>query len=343
MAFSDLLKLLTSAFTTAHFLPCVLASVAGAWALPILVDPNDGLQIARKLQPLATTHKVAAALGIAILLSVAFNILSRSQTRFYEGYVPSRTFWKPLIALQAAKRAKAVEEREALANIPKGKRSKATQRRLDAVARALQTRHARSQELTLATRLGNVFRAFEGYPNDRYNFDGVTMWPRIEPLLPEPARASVASARSNVDLLLTAGTLAWFATALVVWLEPLSTDTLILVATLALLAYLCYRAAVIAALSLGMTVRASFDIGRVELLKAMGMELPNALSDERELWGKMTDFLLFNRGDGGRESVSSEGFAHRIQRLAGPLMIAITVAAAMEAPKLIKRRLRERC
>lgn len=292
MPFSDVVKLFSSQFDVSQFLPSLLAALAGVWGIPIIVDRGDQLQAAKKLLPLATTDKAVLAVAVAIVLSVIFTILSTTQVRLYEGYL-GRRLWTPLRKWQVRKRKCSIAERDRLKNL--STKSSDQQQRLNSLAVRLETRFARSDRATMPTLLGNVYRAFEGYPNERYNFDGVVMWPRIQPLVPEAVRTELAATQSRVDLLLTSTTLISISAVLVVILQPFTFKTILMVTSLLVSGYLTYRGAVIAALSLGDVVRSGFDIGRKTLLETLGFELPASLEEERKLWAEVTDFLLFNK------------------------------------------------
>jgi len=324
--FSDVVKLFTNSFSTTQFLPALLASLAGVWGLPLIVHGDDPLQPIKKVLTLASTEKAVLAVAVAVVLSVVFTILSTTLLRVYEGYIGHRLFWAPLRASELRRRRQTIEERDRLKAL--GDRTPAQQQRLNSLALAVETRFARSDRATMATSLGNVYRAFEGYPNDRYHFDGVVMWPRIYPLLPESARADVSAAQSRIDLLITSTTLSYLAALIVVWLEPFSLRTALLVATLTVGGYVAYRGAVTAALSMGMAVRASFDIGRKTLLESLGLKLPESLEEERELWRRLTDFLLYNK-PGLRPKEEDPPGSNDVAKAGALLLIVAAIAWAL--------------
>jgi hypothetical protein len=65
-----------------------------------------------------------------------------------------------------------------------------------------------SRNQVKATRLGNILRASERYPYDRYGADAVLVWPRLYPLLPESVITSIAQAREALEFLLVLSALA---------------------------------------------------------------------------------------------------------------------------------------
>jgi hypothetical protein len=140
------------------------------------------------------------------------------------------------------------------------------------------------------TRLGNVLGAAEDYSGDprRYGLDAVFFWPRLYPLLPDGMRASLAAARSTMETLLLFSALAllFTATALVAGAAGVISPVVASIGGVAglLASPVAYRLAVRAGWDYGELVRASFDVYRRELLKAMGFPLPGNLEDERAVW-----------------------------------------------------------
>src|SRR5665213_2035688 len=59
----------------------------------------------------------------------------------------------------------------------------------------------------LPTRLGNVIRAFEGYPNARYGIDAIVLWPRLVQKLPKEFTESLDAAKSSFDFMLNGSVL----------------------------------------------------------------------------------------------------------------------------------------
>ena len=51
----------------------------------------------------------------------------------------------------------------------------------------------------MPTRLGNILRNAELYPNERYKIDAVLMWPRLLAVLPDSFNESLASTKSSLD------------------------------------------------------------------------------------------------------------------------------------------------
>jgi len=153
------------------------------------------------------------------------------------------------------------------------------------------------------TRLGNVLGAAELYPGDprRYGADASFFWPRLYPLLPDVMRAALADARSAMEslLLFSAFAVAFAATALVSGIAGVISPAAAVIggASGLVVSPLAYRLAVRAGLDFGELIRASFDVYRRDLLRAMGYPPPGTLDEERDVWRAVSK-QLYRRGTG---------------------------------------------
>ncbi|WP_435589440.1 hypothetical protein [Micromonospora chalcea] len=272
LAVRDIVSLLVP---TLAFVVSVLALVARAagWAeTRAWVRQLDGLQVT--LLGLAG----AATLLVTVLL-LQFWLLPL--TRMYEGY------WGSLRWAQAWARRRQVRRWELLSG--------------ETGYRTMYSRFPLDREDIMPTRLGNVFRAAEGYTQDRYGMDAVFFWPRLYPLLPEPLRVELAGLRSVIDLTLVSATFAGVLSVLVVAFAGAAdlglARTLLLATALLLLFRLLYLWSVSAAARYCELVRSAFDISRRTLLAACGVRLPATLEEERQLWQALGQ-LLYRGGVG---------------------------------------------
>ncbi len=70
----------------------------------------------------------------------------------------------------------------------------------------------------MPTALGNVMKAAELYPQQRYRLDAVVIWSRLQPLLPAEYTELLQQAKTSIDVLLTLSTYTWlFGVPLAVW------------------------------------------------------------------------------------------------------------------------------
>ena len=128
-------------------------------------------------------------------------------------------------------------------------------------------------ELRMPTRLGNVLRAAEQRPRERYGLDAIVCWSRLWLLLPETARTELSAARGQLDT--RAGVWLWAVLfscwGVFVWWAPLVG---------VVLAAAVYRSLADSAAVYGDLVVAAYDVYRGELYRALHWPLPIAPADE---------------------------------------------------------------
>jgi|SRR5579864_1858990 len=148
-----------------------------------------------------------------------------------------------------------------------------------------------------ATRLGNVIDSFNRYPFTRYRMETEVFWPRLQHVIAEDLSAHVGDQRILLDFSLTIASLAALYAALAVLVGPwVSFDPGLWLSTGAGAMGICifsYFLAVSAAEQLGDLVRSSFDLFRLDLLKALGLERPQLVSAERSTWERMSQLVVY--------------------------------------------------
>ena len=172
----------------------------------------------------------------------------------------------------------------------KGQPDAAALQRMQASAAALLQGFPAPERL-MPTALGNVLRAAEDRPQRAYGLDGVTIWPRLFPLLPEAMKGLLADARNQMDVALRFAAvfvLAAVACAALLWRHP-PWAALALVALF--LAWLSYRAGVQAAAAYGQLVEVAFDLHRFSLYPALHLALPADPEAERALNARISAVL----------------------------------------------------
>lgn len=138
----------------------------------------------------------------------------------------------------------------------------------------------------MPTRLGNILRAAERRPLEKYGLDGVICWPRLWLLLPEAAKKDIQEARADLNnaarfwlwsLLFIgwAGLGAW-------WAIPLGVAA-------ALFAYFGW--AIAAAITYGDLIEAAFDLYRHLLYDSLRWKLPPDPNEERRVGRQLTEYL----------------------------------------------------
>ena len=138
----------------------------------------------------------------------------------------------------------------------------------------------------LPTRTGNVLRAAERRPGEKYGLDATVVWPRLWLLLPSDTRSEIAQARSALDAAVTAVIWAFFFLGfsfLAFW-APIITVGVIVVSCLY---WIPGRAEVFADL-----VEAAFDVYRLAVYEQLRWPLPANPQEEHESGVRLTTYLL---------------------------------------------------
>ncbi len=147
------------------------------------------------------------------------------------------------------------------------------------------------------TRLGNALRAFETYGKDRFDLDSQTMWTELCAVVPESLQLELDRSRALVDLFvalvyLSAGfgvlalLAAWRTQGFELRLVVSGVSALILMRV-------WYQLAVSSSSYWHLTVQALVNLGRKELASALGLRLPATLSEERQMWGLVTQLVFY--------------------------------------------------
>jgi hypothetical protein len=256
---------------------------------------------------------------VTIVLSGLLYNLNIPLIRFYEGY-PWKDTWigrhrtahhrATLLALLARKggayplsralaaEAVAVARRAANPKDPRavqldGWASQAAKWEDDAIRGAF--RDFPKEGSVLPTRLGNVIRSFENYPERQYGMAAIPLWPRLIAVIGPSYAETIDSAKVSLDFMLNSATLAGLLALLLfitglVYPSPLASSGslagwLFEVAVLAGLAVWLYEQAIGRALDWGDQVRGAFDLYRGDLLTKLGYgQKPRTIDEERELW-----------------------------------------------------------
>jgi hypothetical protein len=149
----------------------------------------------------------------------------------------------------------------------------------------------------MPTKMGNILRAAELHAYDRYGIDSTIIWSRLRPLLKAEALAPLEDKKTTLELMLLMSLLGILFT--VIWCSALAIFTnrwdLFLLCALGLpLAWICYQNAVQSALAYGEQVKATFDLYRNDLLKALNRPIPSDTGTERKEWLRLSRFFYRN-------------------------------------------------
>jgi len=239
----------------------------------------------------------SAIVQLAVLGGVLIGVLTSALVltwltgpalRVLEGYLP----WAPRGLRQAMIRRERERAarldwslRELLVTIDTGQGTPeqfARFQRLDRQRRDLPSR----PERFMPTRLGNILRASESRPVDKYGLDPVAVWPHLWLVLPDPARAELVAARAALDRAVAGvlwGTLFIAFSAWSIWALPAGA----LVAAIAGLSLLPGRAR-----SFGGLFEAAVDLYRADLYRKLRWPLPANPRNERDTGHLVTRYLV---------------------------------------------------
>ncbi|MET0743310.1 MAG: hypothetical protein ABWY78_08080 [Microvirga sp.] len=223
---------------------------------------------------------MAASGAMAITLSA----LSTALYRILEGYL----LWPAW--LQEAGRQRQLRRKQAFTDALAGtgggwKKGLALERL---------ARFPQRDDQVVPTRFGNAIRSFETYGKTRFNLDSQTLWHELCAVAPKYIGSEMDSARASVDFFV-----ALFYLGLVFGVATLSAavyeglDRALVVSGLASLVVvkLSHGMAIRAIDEWSYTVQALVNLGRAPLATALGLHLPDTLSDEKVMWGLVTRFV----------------------------------------------------
>jgi hypothetical protein len=156
-------------------------------------------------------------------------------------------------------------------------------RRLDRRLRDLLSTPDRYQP----TRLGNIVRAAQTRPVDRYGIDPVAVWPQLYLVLPDSAGRELAAAGLAVDR--AAAAFVWCLgfvalTPWAWWAAPAGVVAATVVARVALPA---------AARTHGELLEAVVDLYRLDLYQRLRWPLPDSPADERAVGERLVSYLVY--------------------------------------------------
>ncbi|MGH8905388.1 MAG: hypothetical protein ACRD0K_02435 [Egibacteraceae bacterium] len=292
-----------------RWVAAVFSPAFGFWAGGLLawLSAHGGADGWRALQALVggLSGALQAALVVAALLTVVASgaLVQRSTLpvlRLLEGYWPKRppglvAIRAQLVDRQRQRQEDLSEELQALAGPVTGGHASAGQAERHVELDALLARLPTDPNRILPTRLGNVLRAAESRPYDKYRLESVRCWVPLWLVLPETTRAELAAARGKLD----GAVAAWvFGAAFVVW-TPLAWWAAVVALAVPFAAYSWW--ALDAARHYADLVEAAFDLHRGALYRALRLGLPRSPAQDRVVGEFVSSYLL--RGSDRADSI----------------------------------------
>lgn len=160
------------------------------------------------------------------------------------------------------------------------------------------------ENLVLPTRLGNVIRSFEYYPDREYGIDAVTIYPRLVAKIDKDYAAIIDDAKTSLDFFINCSflslILAFLLIATGLFINILQQGALSQIKWVGeilfflALSLFAYRGAIFQAKTWGETVKSSFDLYRNDLLPQLGYpDVPKTKQTERKLWDNISVQMLY--------------------------------------------------
>lgn len=282
-----------------------LADRFAAVSVPALVFWLGGLAawtvhrggLAAVTRQLGWLDRHGAGVQVAVLLTVLLGVagsgivvgeLAGPVLRFLEGYWPR---WADPLRLRLAHR---LAERAAAEAPAWQKAYERVQPPADPTAEDLavytrlerrRRRRPSSPGYFLPTPIGNILRAAERRPFDKYGLDAVVLWPRLWPALPETLRSDLLAARASLDRAAIAGVWGVLFCAFApftLWTIPIGLG----VAVAAVIAVVPGRAE-----AFGELLEAAYDQYRTALYTQLRWPLPANPHQERVEGQRLTSYL----------------------------------------------------
>ena len=266
-------------------------------SLMLLLEITQGLGAAlagwENLPAITRSLSIAGGATVLVVLAYLLYNFQYSLIRLFEGYWPRRRFFLWLRNRRVRFYRRRWEHQRGLAQ------SASTLQEANEIWAELLAFYPPPTHLDkmMPTRLGNILRAAEIYPYERYGIDAAVIWPRLRPLLKPEVMALLEDRKTTLTFMLSMSLLS--ALFPLIWCPVLALWTnrwdLFLPCALGWpLAWLCYQNALQSALAYGEQLRATFDLYRHDLLKALNRPVPATLEEERKEWLRLSRFFQRN-------------------------------------------------
>jgi hypothetical protein len=162
----------------------------------------------------------------------------------------------------------------------------------------------------LPTMLGNIIKAAENYPGERYGFDGVHFWPRFIQVIPNAYKSAIDNVRNELSFHVNMSMISiLFSVVCVLGIlfapyvggtgSAVFNDYLgevlryLMGAALGFVSSgFFYNASLMTARSFSLMTRSSSDLFRLELLKQLGMKRPKSSIEEFETWQNLNELVV---------------------------------------------------
>jgi hypothetical protein len=247
-------------------------------------------QLQQWLASLGEPLQIAVLVGSLLLVAASAFAIQRfdlAVLRFFEGYWPGwmAPLTDRLVNRQRA-RMKRLENKWQELAVKRDQGGKLTAEDLDQfVAIDWQLRQMPAQpERLMPTTLGNLLRAAESHPSDKYGLDAIICWSRLWLVLPEAVKKELQDARADLNTAARVwlwGVLFLVWTSWAWWAVPIAL----------FVALFAHWWMLEAAATYGDLLESAFDLHRMKLYQSLHFPLPANPAAENELGAQVTEYL----------------------------------------------------
>lgn len=311
--FSGLMKPFGRNFLIGYLLPSILFVTVSVMLFLRLVPQAapDAMKLTKQLQDVwAVSAAVIGTWAFSILLMA----LNRILVRLLEGYgLLQSTFFQDWQLRRFDRLCERIIETREQYKAEVRENEQVSPNTEERYTKFMLERHEKfplEREQVLPTSFGNAIRAFETYPQALYGLDAIPVWPRILAVVPNAFKESLSNAKAQVDFwvntfYLSLGVVIQYAgyaiglgTALAVWI-PISALAV---------CFAAYHYAVSSVGEWGDQVKTIFDLFRYDLLRQMGLSIPESWKDEHVYWQEISrSFLYWDKLDLPRGLCKNDG------------------------------------
>lgn len=267
------------------------------WALPaIVVSSAVGYFLIPHFPeaplPSRSSDRALVLIGATLVVALLLSALSTSMYRFLEGYAWPQWFQKVRIRAHQERQARLRSGASRVARVGEPISAIATAQKLERLYQ-----YPVDPTQIAPTYFGNAIRAFETYGYDRFQLDSQTMWNELISVVPDSLRQEEVDSRTPVNFFVS---FIWldvvyvvlvFATGLTQGWDGGLVASLIIGLVLVALSY-C--GAIRSCAGWGQAVRAVVNLGRRPLAIGLGLQVPQTIEEEREMWRALGWFVADN-------------------------------------------------
>ncbi|HEY9659602.1 MAG TPA: hypothetical protein V6C65_14175 [Allocoleopsis sp.] len=247
------------------------------------------IELQQQFTKLVDLLQVAVLIGILLIITTSAFAIQRfdlAVLRFFEGYW--HPWFNPIrrwLIKQQRKQVDRLNKRWEELQQKQGKTRLKSEEQEELIAIDYQLRQFPDQvDRLMPTRLGNILRAAESKPGDKYGLDAIICWSRLWLVLPDGVKKELQEARADLN---TAARVWLWGILFLIW----SVWALWAIPVGAIVAWFAYGWMLNAAMTYGDLLESAYDLYRLDLYKSLHFSLPQNPVEEREIGKQLTEYL----------------------------------------------------